>query len=351
MDHPFTRSIKHWYTENRRDLPWRRTKDPYCVWISEIILQQTRVAQGFPYYKRFIERFPMVESLAAASEDEVMTLWQGLGYYGRARNLHAAAKEIVSRGGFPTTYEEIRTLPGVGDYTAAAIASFCFGIPRAVVDGNVYRVLARHFGISTPIDTTAGKREFDQLATALLPKEEAGDYNQGLMDFGSMQCTPQSPECTKCPLASSCFALSTHSIASLPVRARKQAIKTRHFVYLYIRDLSTGEVCTYLHKRKKKDIWQSLYEPYTMEFDHSPSPSEVMHRAGLKEGVWKCLQQGVRHVLTHRVIFADFYLISFTTAMPQLPPDFFRIKECEREEYGVPRLVELCFEKIDEAIK
>jgi len=347
MDHPFTISIKNWYAKNRRDLPWRRTKDPYHVWISEIILQQTRVAQGYLYYKRFIDRFPTIEALATAEEDEVMKIWQGLGYYNRARNLHAAAKEIMQHGSFPTTFEGIRKLSGIGDYTAAAIASFCFELPHAVVDGNVYRVLARYFGISTPIDTTAGKKEFAQLANALFPKNGGSDYNQGIMDFGALQCTPQSPDCTQCPIGNSCFALSNNSITSLPVKAKRASLQTKHLVYLYMRTQTADETYIYLHKRAKGDIWQGLYEPYVLEFDHSPSPSEVMHRVGFEEGTWKCLQQGVKHILSHRILFADFYLISFIDKQPDLPADFIRIKESERDSYAVSRLVSLCYEKIN----
>ncbi|MBQ2165193.1 MAG: A/G-specific adenine glycosylase, partial [Bacteroidaceae bacterium] len=194
----FTPDLLRWYAENRRELPWRDTTDPYLIWLSEVILQQTRIQQGWAYWERFVERWHTVEELAAASEDEVLRLWQGLGYYSRARNLHAAAKQIVQMGGFPRTYEGIRSLKGVGDYTAAAIASFAFGLPHAVVDGNVYRVLARHFGIDTPINTTEGKKLFTALANELLPADQPAAFNQAMMDFGAIQCTPQSPRCVLC---------------------------------------------------------------------------------------------------------------------------------------------------------
>ena len=208
MTHPFSRALLDWYAEHGRELPWRETADPYRIWISEIILQQTRVAQGYDYYLRFVERFPTVETLAAATEDEVLHRWEGLGYYSRARNLHAAAQQIVALGAFPRDYAGVRALKGVGDYTAAAICSFSYGLPTAVVDGNVYRVLARYFAIDTPIDVAAGKKEFAQLAASLLVPERAADYNQAIMDFGSVPCTPRAPRCLVCPLVESCAARS-----------------------------------------------------------------------------------------------------------------------------------------------
>ena len=204
----FTETILHWYAASGRDLPWRRTRDPYAVWLSEIILQQTRVAQGRAYWERFMDRFPTVDDLAAAPEDEVLRLWQGLGYYSRARNLHAAAKQIVAMGGFPDSLEGIRSLKGVGDYTAAAIGSIAFGLPAAVVDGNVYRVLARYFGIATPVGTTEAKKEFTALANRLLPADAPAAFNQGMMDFGATCCTPANPACLTCPLQPSCAAFT-----------------------------------------------------------------------------------------------------------------------------------------------
>ena len=200
----FGRILIEWYQNNRRDLPWRRTKNPYLIWISEIILQQTRVAQGYDYYQRFVKRFPDVFSLADADEDEVMKYWQGLGYYSRARNLHAAARSMAEAGGFPKTYKEVLALKGVGEYTAAAICSFAYGMPYAVVDGNVYRVLSRWLGIETPIDSTEGKRIFAEVAAELLDKAQPGLYNQAIMDFGALQCTPVSPNCMFCPFIDTC---------------------------------------------------------------------------------------------------------------------------------------------------
>ena len=216
----FAPTLLSWFRDNGRDLPWRQTRDPYAIWLSEIILQQTRIEQGLPYWQRFIERWPTVEALAAATEDEVLREWQGLGYYSRARNLHTAARQIVALGVFPTTIEGIKSLKGVGDYTAAAIGSIAFDLPVAVVDGNVYRVLSRHFGISTPINSTEGKREFAALAQSLLPAQQASSFNQAMMDFGALQCTPSKPLCLQCPLQDSCVAFLEGCVAELPVKLK-----------------------------------------------------------------------------------------------------------------------------------
>jgi len=230
----FASVLLEWFRENGRDLPWRQTRDPYAIWLSEIILQQTQIKQGWDYWERFMRRWPSVENLAAATEDEVLREWQGLGYYSRARNLHFAAKQIVALGRFPNTLEEIKRLKGVGDYTAAAIGSIAFDLPAAVVDGNVYRVLARHFGIDTPINTTEGKKVFMAMAQSLLPPKEASAYNQAIMDFGAIQCTPQSPRCLLCPLAESCEALRSGRVGELPVKLKTLKVRERHLIYIYM---------------------------------------------------------------------------------------------------------------------
>lgn len=231
----FANNILSWFQIHGRQLPWRETKDPYPIWLSEIILQQTRVSQGMAYWQRFIERYPKVEELAAASEDEVLRLWQGLGYYTRARNLHTAAQQIVNMGHFPKTLEEIKKLKGVGDYTAAAIASFAFDIHVAAVDGNVFRVLARYQGIETPINTTEGKKLFTALANDVLPTNQAASFNQAMMDFGATQCTPSSPRCPSCPLQETCVAYREGKVELLPNKLKKIKIKERHLTYIYIR--------------------------------------------------------------------------------------------------------------------
>lgn len=335
-----------WYEEHKRELPWRETRDPYVIWISEIILQQTRVAQGLDYFQRFVQRFPDVQKLAEADEDEVLKLWQGLGYYSRARNLHAAARQIVEKGCFPHTYEEIRQLKGVGDYTAAAIASMAFGLPHAVVDGNVYRVLARYFGSHTPIDTTQGQKWFKQLATALLDAQNPGRYNQAIMDFGATQCTPWTPDCTECPFSGGCQAKSDNAIAELPVKQKRTAVQHRHFAYLYIR---TGNKI-WLRRRPKGDIWQGLYEPVVIEGKgRTPTEEELRKHPQLQTVLsaapLRLLARNVSHLLTHRHLHADFYLVE-AIAGTEIE-GYTAVDEDLRSQYAVPRLVERLFEMLD----
>ena len=336
----FTTTILEWFKENGRSLPWRETRDPYAIWLSEIILQQTRIEQGRPYWERFMKQWPTVEALAQATEDEVLREWQGLGYYSRARNLHTAAQQIVARGGFPTTLEGIKALKGVGDYTAAAIGSIAFNLPAAVVDGNVYRVLARHFGIDTPINTTEGKKLFaalaqDQLSSITdhrspLPLEGSGEaalYNQAIMDFGAIQCTPSNPQCMQCPLQDSCIAFREGRTDALPVKQKTLKVKERQLTYIYIR--CNGY--TAIHRRPAGDIWQGLYEPWLTE--------QVPDGAVLQ-------RQHVKHVLTHRILYADFWLWE-VDKRPTLPEGYFWIKEDEVGNYGVPRLIELLIETLN----
>ena len=304
------------------------------------------MAQGYDYYVRFIKRFPDVDTLAAASEDEVLQAWQGLGYYSRARNLHAAARSIAAAGAFPTTYEGVRALKGVGDYTAAAICSMAYGLPYAVVDGNVYRVLARYFGMATPIDTAAGKRAFGELAEALLDRSDPGTYNQAVMDFGALQCTPQSPACLLCPLSSGCAALARGAVESLPVKEKRTAVHDRFFVYLY---LHTPDGHTYLRRRPADDIWQGLYEPLLLEFPAPPAESDVFRHPDTQSLPPGCtfvrIAQGWRHVLTHRRLHVDAYLVRLPR--PVCLNGFSCVAESERGRYAVPRLVEQLFATVD----
>ena len=339
----FTETILAWYDANARDLPWRRTRDPYAVWLSEIILQQTRIAQGRAYWERFMAAFPDVAALAAASEDEVLRLWQGLGYYSRARNLHAAAKQIAATGRFPDTLEGIRALKGVGDYTAAAIGSIAFGLPAAVVDGNVYRVLARHFGIATPVGTTAARKEFTALAQSLLPPGRPGDFNQGMMDFGAMLCTPAAPACLLCPLAGSCAALASGTVDRLPAMQKASAVQTRRFDYVYIRFRGR----TAIRKRGPGDIWQGLYEPLVAYDRGTVSPGPLCRFApdapDQRPADARLIKAGVKHQLTHRTLLVDFYLWE-PAAEPVLPEGYFWIEEAELDRYAKPRLFELLIE-------
>lgn len=332
MRNSFTSTLLKWFSENGRQLPWRETRDPYAIWLSEIILQQTRIQQGMAYWERFMQRWPRVEDLARATEDEVLRMWQGLGYYSRARNLHTAARQILALGHFPCTLDEIKALKGVGDYTAAAIGSIAFDLPAAVVDGNVYRVLARHFGIDTPINTTEGKHTFTALAQELLPPKQASAFNQAMMDFGAIQCTPQSPRCLLCPLQETCVALREGRVEGLPVKLKKLQVKTRRFTYVYIR----CQGMTAIHRRGEGDIWQGLWEP--LLYEDAPLPPFC--------GKLTLLRKSVKHVLTHRILLADFYLLECDEC-PSLPSDYVWIGEQDIENYGVPRLVELLLEAVN----
>ncbi len=335
----FTEKLLAWYAESRRELPWRDTRDPYLIWVSEIILQQTRVRQGYDYYLRFTRRFPDVASLAAASEDEVLKYWQGLGYYSRARNLHAAAKSM--NGVFPRRYEEVRALKGVGDYTAAAICSFAYDMPLAVVDGNVYRVLARYFGIDTPIDSGEGKRLFATLAGELLDKRRPADYNQAIMDFGAVQCTAGTPQCLFCPLAEGCSARATGLVEKLPVKGHKTKTVNRYFNYLLVR--KGDYIC--LNKRTGNDIWKNLFELPLIETERALSGEEFLASPQLKAliapgelPVIRLVEAGVKHVLTHRVIYADFYEITLLEDSTSFS-GYLQIPVAELERYAVPRLI------------
>lgn len=346
MTNDFALTLLHWFRENGRDLPWRQTKDPYAIWLSEIILQQTQVKQGWAYWERFMRRWPTVEQLAEASEDEVLREWQGLGYYSRARNLHFAAKQIVALGGFPMTIEGIKGLKGVGDYTAAAIGSIAFDLPAAVVDGNVYRVLSRHFGISTPINSTEGKKEFALLAQELLPtsnlKSQSSNYNQAIMDFGAIQCTPASPDCMNCPLMESCVAFRKGRVAELPVKLKTLKVQERRLTYVYIR--YQGE--TAIHRRGEGDIWQGLYEPLLIENgEFSVLNSCVPPVASDQRSSAQLIKKNVKHVLTHRILWTDFYLWE-PAERPQLPEDYFWIKEAELDDYAKPRLIEILLDSL-----
>ena len=330
MTSEFSTTILRWFATNRRELPWRDTQDPYAIWLSEIILQQTRIQQGIAYWERFMQHWSTVADLAAATEDEVLREWQGLGYYSRARNLHTAAQQIVANGGFPTTTEGLRKLKGVGDYTAAAIASIAFGLPSAVVDGNVYRVLARYFGIDTPINTTEGKKTFTALAQELLPPTQSSAFNQAMMDFGANQSTPQSPLCVSCPLVETCDAYHTQRTQQLPVKLHKLRIRERHFAYYYIRCKEHGKTMTAIRRRPSGDIWQGLWEPLMTEDPDTFPPIE---------GTITLLRRDVKHILTHQVIHADFYLVE-TTRRPDLPSAFQWIAESDLSQYALPRLIE-----------
>lgn len=336
----FSAALARWYRAHKRPLPWRQAPAPYPVWLSEVILQQTRVDQGTAYWHRFLERWPTVAHLAAATEDEVLKEWQGLGYYSRARNLRKAALQVVEQHGgrFPEDHAGLSGLPGVGDYTAAAIASICFQQAEAVVDGNVYRVLARVFGLDTPIDSPAGRRAFKALATELLDPRHPGDHNQAVMELGALVCTPQRPRCGECPVQEQCVAFATGTVDRLPVKQGTTRTRDRYFNYLHI--VFPGGMA--LRQRGGKDIWQGLFEPPLIESDASLDRAAVARAIRQAYGAgWKitAMQRAPRHVLSHQVLHATFWSVSPPTSF-RPPPEWTLVPADELERYAVPRLVE-----------
>lgn len=336
----FSKKLIVWYLQNKRDLPWRNTNNPYHIWLSEIMLQQTRVLQGLPYYLKFIEAYPKVEDLASAPEDEVLKLWQGLGYYSRARNMHATAKTVADEmdGVFPNNYKDLLKLKGVGDYTASAISSISFNQPEAVVDGNVYRVLSRFFGISTPINSTAGQKEFKQLAQELIDKEQPGTFNQAIMEFGARYCVPQSPDCENCIFNDSCVAFQQKKVTQLPVKIKSKPVKQRFFNYLVI--LSENER-TVLQQRNGKGIWHKLYEFPLIETSKEIEVSELQELPQFQDFSEKMNirnislynQEAVVHKLSHQHLNTRFWIIE------TLDETESSVAISEIESYAVPVLI------------
>ncbi len=330
-----------WYNNHKRDLPWRNTSNPYPIWLSEVILQQTRVDQGYAYFNRFIAKYPTVDLLAEAEESEILKLWQGLGYYSRARNLHAAAKTIMDTYGrvFPRDYKDVLKLKGVGEYTAAAIVSFAYNEPYAVVDGNVFRVLSRIFAIDEPINSGKGKKIFTELAQLLLDDVNAGLHNQAIMEFGALQCVPVSPDCSVCPASDICLAYNQKKVSSYPKKEGKQKVRSRYFHYLDIRD---GD-CMFLHKRTQKDIWQNLYELPLIETKEQKTIDELQKNDNFKDllSKGKILQikyeKQIKHILSHQIIYATFYRVDMNNAL--LNNDYIKIKIEDVDNYPVSRLV------------
>lgn len=309
----FSKKIIDWYKEHKRDLPWRHTRDPYKIWLSEIILQQTRIAQGLPYYVRFIENFPDVVSLAEAKEDRVLRLWQGLGYYSRARNLHACAKKVSSEyaGVFPSTYQELIKLPGIGSYTAAAIASIAFSEPVAVVDGNVFRVLARVFGIDKDISSQEGKAYFFERANELIDKKQPDLFNQAVMEFGALHCTPQNPNCEECVFSRTCIAKRQSMQTLLPVKIRKQKVRKRYFTYIIIE--YRGKLL--MHKRGAGDIWNGLYDFFLIENRKPMRVNSILNEISELKGVGIESESKIyKHILSHQQLLTRFVWIK----IPQL---------------------------------
>jgi A/G-specific adenine glycosylase len=335
----FSSKIIEWYSQHKRELPWRNTKDPYKIWLSEIILQQTQVKQGLPYYQKFIKTFPSVSELANANEEEVLKLWQGLGYYSRARNLHFAAKQIHQAGFFPKEYKDIITLKGVGEYTAAAIASFAFKLPYAVVDGNVFRLLSRFYGIDTPVDTSKGKREFSEIAQTLLVKKEPDSHNQAIMEFGSQMCKPKQPNCNSCPLRDECIAFANNTIHLLPVKKGKVKVKTVFFEYFFFK--MNGY--TLVNKRANDSIWQNMYEFPLITTNDLKNTEEILNHNQFEswvKGIDFIIESisEFKHILSHRKINARFWEINCQNTLPA--SNFQKIKIETIDKLAVSRLIE-----------
>lgn len=315
--------LYRWYEQNHRILPWRETTDPYKIWVSEIILQQTRVEQGMPYYQRFCTRFPNVESLATAAEDEVMLYWQGLGYYSRARNLHTAAQQVMNifNGSFPSTYDDIRTLKGIGDYTAGAIAAFAYNLPYPAIDGNVYRVLSRLFDCEEEIDSTNGKKLFREYAYQILDSQNPRLHNQSIMEFGALFCIPQNPECAICPLKEICAAYANNTVSLLPIKKKKAALRDRYLYYTIYLCEQAGKTYTLLHQRNTKDIWQHLYEFVLEEKSVGSNDTTLLN---------------INHILSHQRLHA-YFRIQKVKELPTID-DYFAINITELDNFALSRL-------------
>lgn len=330
----------NWYHNNKRDLPWRHTNDPYCIWLSEIILQQTRVEQGLSYYCRFVDRYPTVYDLANAPVDDILLLWQGLGYYSRARNLHTAAKYVVNdlKGVFPKDYKGLLMLKGVGDYTASAIASIAYNLPEAVVDGNVYRVLARYFADNTPIDTTEGKKRFKILAEQILDTTNAGVHNQALMELGACVCKPVAPECNNCPLVIKCEAFKQAKIIGYPVKLTKVKQRKRYLYYIIV--CSNDDV--YIERREGKDIWEGLYQFLPIESEHVLSDEDLLQKAetkirGLGDRMKVSISKEYKHLLSHQHINTKFVKVDVEKRLKLGVGEF--VGKAKLEDYAMPRLI------------
>lgn len=345
----FSDKLIGWYTEHKRDLPWRNTKNAYLIWLSEIILQQTRVDQGMAYYLKFSKEFPTIQDLARADNEKIMKLWQGLGYYSRARNLHSTAQLITEKygGNFPSTHDEILSLKGIGAYTAAAIASFAYDLPHAVVDGNVYRVLSRVFGLDTPIDSARGKKEFYQLANEVINQKKPAQHNQAIMEFGAIQCKPVNPDCQTCVLNTMCVAFSEKRVNELPVKEKKTKVRDRYFNYIVLHYKNK----TVLHKRLQKDIWINLYDYPMIETTKAIREDQFLRSAEWKNFIGKIpytitsVSAYHKHILSHQKIYARFWEVNCESPLTDLIIDSrILIPEKNIHNYAVPRLIELYFQ-------
>jgi A/G-specific adenine glycosylase len=343
----FTDEIVHWYTLNKRDLPWRNTTDAYVIWLSEIILQQTRVEQGMPYFYRFLERYPDVKSFAAANENDILKLWQGLGYYSRGRNMLKTAQQVNEEynGEFPQRYEQLVKLKGIGEYTAAAISSFSANETKAVVDGNVYRVLARYFGITEAINSTQGKKIFQKLANEVLNKQQPGLHNQAMMEFGAMLCKPKNPACGICPVHTGCYAFLNNAVNSLPVKLNKLKIRERYFNYFLI--INKGQVL--LNKRGENDIWANMYDlPMIETTELLPVDELFLQPMALsylgKNVIVEEISPVYKHILTHQRLYVRF--IKLKTAPVKMEPKWFFTDAGNLDKLALPKIIFIFFKNI-----
>jgi A/G-specific adenine glycosylase len=340
----FSSQIIEWYANHHRRLPWRETRDPYKIWVSEVILQQTRVDQGLGYYCRFIDKFPDIRSLATAQEEEVLKAWQGLGYYSRARNMHQAARRVmqIHNGVFPSSYEQIISLKGIGEYSASAIASFAFDLPYAVMDGNVIRVISRLNGITDPVNSTITRNRIKEIMDLEIDRKRPGLFNQAVMEFGALQCTPQDPGCGKCPLQVSCIAWNTGNVQKIPVKDKKSPVRDRFFHYLVFIMKENDRIYTLLSKRTGNDIWRNLYEFPMIEADRMLEWREVTELPEWKETISSggselvCESSIFTHILSHRKLYARYFLI----ACKALPDGFLKVSQSELPGFPVPKLME-----------
>jgi A/G-specific adenine glycosylase len=338
----FSNTLINWYRINKRNLPWRDTNDAYLIWLSEIILQQTRVEQGMPYYLRFSEQYPNVKSFAAATEDEILRLWQGLGYYSRGRNMLKTARIIVENfnGEFPTAHKNLIKLTGIGDYTAAAISSFSVNEAKAVVDGNVYRLLARYFGIDTPINSTKGKKQFQAVADELINPNNAGEHNQAMIEFGALQCKPKNPNCFICPFLASCFAYQNQKVGELPVKLKKLKIRDRFFYFFLLEKHNQ----ILIKRRDNSDIWAGLHDLPSIEFVERTSLDELIIHANFNKlfnnnPILKSVSPEIKHILTHQRIYAKFIHIEDFNAEITMQNDWFWVNISDVSQFGQPKLI------------
>lgn len=342
--HDFSLSIRLWYRQNKRNLPWRETKNPYLIWLSEIILQQTRVIQGKSYYSKFVNRYPEIEDLANAKEQEVLNLWQGLGYYSRARNLHFASKQVMEEfsGKFPSTYKDIKQLKGVGDYTASAIASFAFDLPHAVVDGNVYRVLSRYYTDETPIDSSQGQKLFKAYAQDLIGNEDPAEFNQAIMELGALVCTPKNPDCESCPLQEQCSAYLKSSQLDFPVKSKKTKVTNKYFNFF----ISSSNQLQ-IEKRKGKGIWQNMFQLPLIESDKPLTLNDVK---SITKKKWNTKTQNkiteYQHILSHQKIHASFWKVD---SLITNESEYITVNLDEIRDYPLPRLIDKYLEENHEA--